>query len=214
MFGPNLYVRKDGKTIKLRAPRKCEINSVVDGFCDFEVTKYLGRISGSTIQEEEKWFDKTADSEDDIVWGIEYEGRLIGITGIQDMHLCFNHAVTGVVTWEKELWGQGLVSMAHLARTWYASEVLNIHVLYSHVWSPNNASKNALQRVGYQVIGVDYFKKFFMGNWIDLIILQWINPRYADMFFANRPETKEIFSESIKRGALIMSIAKEVVSFK
>ncbi len=212
MQGPKLYVRMNEKEVILRPLEKKELPTIIEGFSDLEVIQYVGRISVPTLEMEEEWFKKETESKSSMIWGIEYKKKLIGVTDLHDMN--GSSASTGVVIWEKKLWGQGLVSMAHLARTWYASEILNIHLLRSHVWNPNVASRKALKRLGYTATGSQYFKKFHMGEWLDLTEMLWINPRYSSIFLNNRKDCSAMFTDSLKRAQESLDLAKKVVSYK
>ena len=211
MFGPKMKVARNSKEIVLRPLTKEDMKGVSEGFSDFEVLQFLGRLNAPSMEMEIEWYEKVSKSDDTFLWGIEFQGNLIGTTGVHNIeNSC---ATTGVVIWNKKCWGNGLVSLAHLGRTLYASEILNLHLIRSHVWSPNISSRKALERVGYCITGEEYFKKFHFGEWLNLYELLWINPRYAEMY-ANSLEIKDLFNESIEKAKSALECAKEVVSFR
>ncbi len=209
MFGATLRIKQDGKEVVLRQPNLDELKYLVIASRDFQVRQYLNNINVPTLKSEEIWYESLSENKEEIAWGIEYNGTLAGITSIGCLTNQFGCGTSGIMIFGPR--GEGVGSLAHIGRTWYASEVLNLRTVVSHVWSPNEASKKALLRVGYIITGSERRVRYFNGNWIDKLLFTWTNPRYANEMYSG--EIPEDTQKGIELAQRTLDLAKEVVTY-
>lgn len=185
MFGKTMMIECRCGIVTLKPFSKEEIGKerVVDMLADAEVTQYLNMITSPTIQDEEEWWEKVRKNERNIVWGIYLDGsELLGVTSLNNISQ--NHsAMSGFLLFDKGYWRKGIASTSHIARTYYASYILNLKTITSAVISPNIGSFKALQSVGYFQTGYVWGTNFINGKFRGVKHLQWINPKHTRMFF-------------------------------
>ena len=163
MYGPVLA----GSAVTLRPPDDSDAQRFVDWFADLEVTRYLQRRAGVGLLQEQGLLKKIGESETDVIWMIEAEGRPIGATGIHQIDWLHAHASTGTVIGDKSAWRKGYGSEAMRLRTDYAFRQLNLHKLSSSAFMENEPSKRALLKAGYTETGVEREHYFREGRWHD-----------------------------------------------
>jgi len=187
MFGKNMMIECSAGIIQLKSFEKGEIGEkrVIDMFADAEVTQYLNMVTSPTIQDEEEWWEKVRKNERNIVWGIYLDGSdLLGVTSLNNISQ--NHsAESGFLLFDKRYWRKGIASTSHLARTYYATYILNLKTITSAVITPNIGSFKALQSVGYYQTGYVWGTNFINGKFMGQKNLQWIHPGHTHLFFEN-----------------------------
>ncbi|MBV9170506.1 MAG: GNAT family N-acetyltransferase [Chloroflexi bacterium] len=115
--------------------------------------------------------------------GIFVEGQHVGGTGITQIDWRSRHAVTGTVIGDKTWWGHGIASEAMRLRTYYAFEQLGLEKVMTTVVEGNTASRRALEKVGYQTVGIYRHHEFRHNRWWDV----WIGELLREDWFA-RPK--------------------------
>ena len=136
-------------------------------FADMEVTRHLNRRSAISLQQEQEFLKKVGESKDDVWWVMEAEGKPIGATGVMGINWLDANGTTGIVIGEKASWGKGYATEAMRLRTRYAFRELNLHKLMTEVDAGNEASRKALERNGYQAVGIRREQTFREGKWRD-----------------------------------------------
>ena len=181
-FGAIMNISDGGRTISL-APftREESLEFISPGMQQLKVTKYLSRHTAPVQDDEYEWYDKVRKASDQIVWGIWIEKggtrELIGNTtllGVAYSHT--NQATSGIQINKPEYWGQGIASLAHKARTWYAFEVMGLHRIKSAVIQGNIASLKALEKVGYTHVYTERNDVFVDGVLRHTDKLELLNP--------------------------------------
>ncbi len=135
---------------------------------DPEVTRYLLMPFVPAPHMEEEWYKNASESRTDVLWALEVEGRIVGSTGIHDIHWIPAHGTTGLVIGDKTYWRRGIASEAMALRTRYAFRELNLHKLKSSAFMENQGSRRALAKAGYREVGVHREEFFRDGRWHDL----------------------------------------------
>lgn len=188
MFGPimRFKVEKSGLTIELAPLKRTDMPAFVEdgGMQSYEVLKFLGRTTAAVLEDEYEWFDKVRKDEGDLVWGIyviDGDSRVvIGTTGLHDIYgrMFFPRAscTSGIMIFRKEYWGKGIAGACHRTRTMYAFDVLGLAVIRSGVIIPNEASRRAVESVGYTVHHVDRMHGYYQGEPRDDYALLCVNP--------------------------------------
>jgi RimJ/RimL family protein N-acetyltransferase len=163
MFGPLLR----GEKVILRPARENDAEHFVRWFADMEVTRFLNRRTAISLQQEQEFLKKVGESKDDVWWVIEVDGKAIGATGIHGIDWLDANGTTGIMIGEKDQWKKGYATEAMRLRTRYAFRELNLHKLMTEVATENEASRRALERNGYQTVGIRREQTFREGKWHD-----------------------------------------------
>jgi RimJ/RimL family protein N-acetyltransferase len=190
MFGPKVKISNNNISMTLGgSPTKEDIPEITNGMSDWQVLKYLGRSFGTTKKEEREWMEKTSKS-DSVIWLIRKGGKLIGSTGLHHLDSWDGSCTSGCVIWDKSQWGNGIASLAHVVRTWFAAKQYNRHTIGSSVYVPNVASYKALEKVGYIRVGKELRVRFIDGAYVDKYIYTWLNPIYINTLYPNGVPTE------------------------
>jgi ribosomal-protein-alanine N-acetyltransferase len=165
MLGPVI----EGERIRLEPPRTEYLPTYLRWLADMEVTRYLFHRFPPTLRGEEEWLEQTAKDEHRVLWAIVLKdsGKLIGNTSIEKISWRNRHAESGTLIGEKDEWGKGYATEAMGLRTRYAFGELGLEKMVTHVFGPNQASRRALERVGYRQCGL--WRRHFLvdGQWHD-----------------------------------------------
>lgn len=149
------------------------LDNAVRWLNDPEVTRWL--LIGDfpiTRLAEERWFQRMAESQTDVVFAIEtLEGVHIGFSGLHQINFRNGHAITATMIGEREYWGRGLGKESARLRTRYAFWVLNLRLLEARVFPENQASIRMLRAVGYREVGRIPKKNWKRGAWRDTVIM-------------------------------------------
>jgi [ribosomal protein S5]-alanine N-acetyltransferase len=110
-----------------------------------------------------------AASEHDVVWAITLRdtGALIGTTGLHNIAWRHRHAWSGIMLGERAAWGHGYATEAIRLRTRDAFLDLGLEKVLTSVYSGNDASRRALEKVGYRECGRLRRNRFIGGEWHD-----------------------------------------------
>lgn len=211
MFGPLYRVGWEDLFIDLRPFRESDMERVSRLFSSPLVQSNLATRGGFTINQEMEWFEKVSNSKTDVVWAIVPEGsdEVIGSTGIHGISTFDNSCHTGIAIFDRDWWGRGIASRAHLCRTLYAASTLNRYTIHSQVFVRNVASRRALERVGYRVFGVTPGLHFADSLIRNVYNLSWVNPAYASL--VEREGLPQDFDTWMLEIENVLKHAKEVV---
>lgn len=168
MFGPRL----EGRTCTLRPLREEEAPEILRWFEDPDVTRTLLRRFPPSLGMEREWLDRAGRGSDDIIWGIEVEGRLVGTCGIHAIDWMNRHGRTGTVIADRSLWGRGIGSEVMAVRTEFAFLQTTLRKLFSSYLEINPASGRAQARAGYREVGRRREQYFVDGRWVDEILTE------------------------------------------
>lgn len=176
MLGPVIT----GSLVTLGPPRASDLELYCGWFRDPEITYYLTRDTPPSFKEEEEWFERTARSDRDVVWGLYVLDRVVGMIGIHAIDWRSRHGTTGTLIADREYWGKGIGTEAMQLRSRYAFDELGLEKLITHVFEGNAASRRALERAGYGTVGIQRRQEFRHGRWFDV----WIGELLRDEWLA------------------------------
>jgi [ribosomal protein S5]-alanine N-acetyltransferase len=180
MFGPIL----EGERTRL-VPLTLEMAPVFCAwFADTEVTRYLSINYPPTLEFEKEWLEKIGRSDTELLWAAQLKesNKLIGTTGLHRIDWQNRSAVTGNVIGAKEEWGKGYASEIVALRTEYAFATLGLEKLKTQVYAENTASRRALEKAGYQTVGVARHELWRFGRWHDA----WLGEVLRDDWLARQ----------------------------
>ena len=174
MFGPILK----GPKVTLRPPDVTDAARFVAWFADADVTRYLAERFPLSLQQEEDFLKRIAESQHDVWWVIEAEGKAIGATGIHRIDWISAHAITGTVIGDKTCWRKGYGSESMALRTEYAFRELNLHRVYLSVLADNARAMRCYEKVGFREEGRLREAVFKDGERRDLVLMAVLRPEF------------------------------------
>jgi len=105
----------------------------------------------------------------DFVLAIEIDGEVCGAVGLSKIKI--GHKAELGYWLGKKYWGQGIMTEVVKLMTSYAFRELGLRRIYAHVFSFNAASKKVLEKVGYELEGINK-KEAKKGNkYIDCYLM-------------------------------------------
>jgi RimJ/RimL family protein N-acetyltransferase len=107
-----------------------------------------------------------------IHWAIEHEGRLVGVTGIQQIDWINGYGTTGIILGDKSIWGRGIAREVMALRTRFLFTETTLRRLRSGYLEGNLASAKAQASAGYKKVGRWHQAYFRNGTWRDLILTE------------------------------------------
>lgn len=225
MFGPIMrFTTRTGLEVELAPLASSDMPQfVVSGGMQSEiVTRFLGRQTAPTIEDEVEFFDKVRKDSTCVSWGIyaivDGVRTLIGTSALHGIdskeYDPFKIATSGFMIFRPEFWGKGIAGAAHCARTMFAFDLLGIVVIRSSVTIGNDASLRALQSVGYVIHHTD--RKPGLNNGTPRVNneLWCVNPdKYTWNYFWRDARLADEWYEARKRSGLALRWAHDNVEF-
>lgn len=168
MFGPELH----GSVVTMRPVATADAENFVRWLADTEVTRYMLRLFPPSMEAEREWIERVGKSDDDIMWGIEYDGRLVGTSGLHGVDWLNQHAMTGTMIGDRSVWGKGIARESMQLRTRFCFTKLPLRKLISSYLDGNVASARAQAAAGYREIGRRRGSYYRNGQWLDEVLTE------------------------------------------
>lgn len=213
MWGFPMQVNLDGFSVTLRALDEGEIADMLPKFNSAVVHRWTMGLYSQTIDSEKEWYQKVSKDRDACSWTIVPDGahKPIGITGLHHLNHTSMRGSSGIIIWDRDWWGKGVATRAHLARTLWAADRENLCMIHTSARVENPASRRALEKVGYSLWGVEPRSQYREGRWLDTVQMVWFNPERVAIVY---PEgTPEEFRPGIERAEKALTLARQVVTF-
>ncbi len=213
MFGIDMFIKTQKASVLLRPGTKDDIPELVKHFSSMRVHMYTNGLFGQTLESELDWYDKTRNDKSGCTWFIQPESSqvAIGVTSLHDFNNSDGGCTSGIIIWDSTWWGKGVASAAHLARTLFAADYLNKYSIQSCVRTENNASRKALERVGYTIWGTEPVDDYRAGRWLDTYHLKWFHPEKYQFYYPSGLPEK--FTAGVERAKVALATARKVVEF-
>ncbi len=202
-----------GWGITLRPGTKDEILSLAEPGSEPYFGYTTNQTNGYTSLNMEQWYEKLATRQNSYAWVIEVDAikdasldkTIVGVTNLSEYSPNENIWGTGSGISKKEYWGFGVISLAHMARTWFALNFLNTWQIVSTVqagtaetmyegnkekWLETNSSlygnwgsRLGLERVGYVLYGTHPAERPSKGSWHGTWQFVLNNPMYKPIMW-------------------------------
>src|SRR3989344_1756290 len=213
MYGVTMKVEHNGLAVVLRALRKEDVPILVEHFSSMKVHMYTNGVFAQTLENELELYEKNRKDPDGVTWAIQPEGSHSpnGVTSLHEINSRENSCSSGIIIWDPSWWGKGVASAAHLARTLFAADYLNRFVIRSSVRVANEASRRALERVGYTVWGTEPVCIQRANEWLDTHHLIWFHPERVSTFYTDA--APQMYLPGIDRARIALELARREVNF-
>lgn len=184
MYDPTMVVefeRKDKNQklihLELSVPQdeKAVIEEAAKWISDNRTRLFLRRSISFTESYEAEWIKKCNTDEGNYHWRIYADGVHVGGCGLHGISYEDGNAELGLMIGNPDYWGKGITQVAEIAMTEYAFNnivVGGLHKIIACVFTAsdgtgNDASRGAIQKIGYREIGVYREDKWLQGRWYD-----------------------------------------------
>lgn len=176
-----------GRTTRLRALEREDIDRFLVWFNDPEVTEHLSVYLPLSRAQEERWFDAQLDDADQIVLAVETaDGRHIGNVGLHHIDRKNSHAELGIVIGEKDCWNRGYGTDAVHVLLRFAFGELNLNRVYLRVFEDNARAIACYEGCGFQHEGRQRAARFHNGAYQDVLLMGILR----DEFVASAPKQR------------------------
>lgn len=165
-----------GKKVLLRAVERRDVEIFRQWLNDPEVNQYLLAYMPLSEIAEEKWFEKTSQSNTELVMAIEnYDlsrpRQLIGNCGLHGISWKDRTATFGIFIGDQSFWSNGYGTEAASLLFRHGFKQLNLHRINSSVIGFNNRSLKMHEKLGFQIEGRRRQNIFKDGAYHDEIFL-------------------------------------------
>lgn len=169
-----------GPTVYLRPLERSDAALAQGWLLDPEVRGYLRQYRPLTLQREEEYIARLAESEHDIglVVMLRAGDRPIGLAGLHQIDLKNRHAQFGILIGVKELWGKGHGTEATRLLVQLAFDTLNLNRVWLHVYEDNARGIRAYEKVGFKKEGVLRQDHFRDGRYINTVVMGLLRDEY------------------------------------
>lgn len=161
MLGPVLT----SSGIMLHPPDETSAPQFVEWFANPAVTRFLPVRNPMSLADELSWLRAMSSSQNDVIWAISFEQKLVGMTGLHLIDWRNRHCHNGIVLGERESWGRGIATEAIRMTTNYAFSELNLQKVKTGVITENTASLRMVKRLGFAEVGIHRREWFREGVW-------------------------------------------------
>lgn len=124
------------------------------------------------LQDEEEWLRRMASSPSDVIWAIDRERTIVGLSGIHGIEWTHLRGTTGTIIGDRRHWGKGVGRESMRLRTRYAFTQLPLHKLCSSYLDGNEASRRAQLTAGYREVGRRRKHSWRNGRWQDEVLTE------------------------------------------
>jgi RimJ/RimL family protein N-acetyltransferase len=163
--------------VRLRPITEADLPDYVRWLNDPEVTQWLSREPGLTMDEEREWFARKRDDDRELVLAIEADGRHIGGCGL---HISEDEltATFGIHIGEKSCWGRGHGAAAtrEMLRIGFAER--GLHRIQLETWTHNTRAIRCYEKCGFRREGVRRHAYLKGGEWNDAVMMAMLRDEW------------------------------------
>ncbi len=145
-----------GKLVSLGVPLRDDLHKAWLWYNDRDVRRYLLEPAEVFFYEDElEWYEtlRKEKKHEKVFAIVENSSRsLVGFIGLHNIDQENGHAEIGYFL-SPGYWGRGYATEAVSLISQYAFEWLNLRKVYARVYAPNEASRRALEKNGFQLAG-------------------------------------------------------------
>ena len=165
-----------GKNIRLRGVERSDIQRFYEWLNDPEVTAGLSLYLPMSMTDEEKSFERLAQTpQDEKPLAIEIKDgetwRLIGNSGIFNLEWPNRSAEFGIFIGDRSYWNKGYGTEAVELILKHGFETLNLNRIYLRVYSTNPGAKRAYEKAGFVNEGLLREAVYRHGKYADVHIM-------------------------------------------
>ncbi|MHA2472871.1 MAG: GNAT family N-acetyltransferase [Promethearchaeota archaeon] len=162
----------EGKTVDLVASSSKLAQITARWMNDPEVRQYSRNPWPLSLEDIQKWFEPSSDRgvKDFVVFNIYHkkDKKIIGAIGLNHINWLNRNANIFAQIGVKEYWGKGIAGEASELIIEYGFSELNLHKIYSRVFTPNTRSLRAAEKLGFTEEAVLKEEIYVDGKYVDV----------------------------------------------
>ena len=199
-----------GDKVRLRALEREDIPTFVGWFNDPQVREHLLLYTPMSCAQEERWFERMLERENEFLFGIEAQDAedgdllpacperltgglwsLVGNVGLHGVDWKNRVASLGIVLGKRDSWGRGIGVEAIRIMLRFAFQELGLHRVQLEVFVPNRRAQRAYHKVGFRREGIRRQAFFQQGRYVDCLLLAMLRDEY-DARYPSRLDLPEL----------------------
>jgi diamine N-acetyltransferase len=173
-----------GKRVRLRAVERTDLPRFHEWLNDPEVTEGLSLYLPLSMTEEEKWFDKAMQAEEEqrpLAIEIE-EGKtwqLVGNTGLFNLEWTNRCAEFGIFIGDKSYWDKGYGTEALELILQHGFNTLNLNRIYLRVYATNARARRSYEKAGFVLEGTLREAVYRRGRYLDMHVMSVLHSEWS-----------------------------------
>ncbi len=172
----------NGEKCKLRPLELSDVKEIVKHINDLELKEYLSTIFPFNEALETEWIKSLSSKKNEVHFGIEFDGNLVGTTGLRDIDFVSKHAEFGIMIFNKDYWNKGIGTEATKLILKYSFEILGLHRIMLKVFESNTRAFKVYEKCGFKVEGRERQAVQRKGKFEDFIVMSILEQEYYKIY--------------------------------
>lgn len=164
--------------IRLRPLEIADSKIFVEYLNNEEVKEFLSSYYPINSFLEEEWIKRNAINHNNIVLGIEYEGKLIGTAGFHSIDWIARSAEFGIAIYNPNFWNKGIGTIVTKLMLKYGFEYLNLNRIWLRVFENNPRAIHVYEKCGFIQEGRQRQGRYYKGHYWDVILMSILSDEY------------------------------------
>jgi RimJ/RimL family protein N-acetyltransferase len=166
--------------VQLRPVTEADLPNYVRWFNDPEVTQWLMRDPGLTMEQEREWFKRLSEDPNELVLAIEAEGRHIGNCALS-LHRRIPTATLGIGIGDRSAWGKGYGTAATRRLLRIGFEERGLERIQLDTWARNLRARRCYEKCGFRHEGLRRRAVLKGGEWLDVVQMAILREEWQAM---------------------------------
>ena len=164
--------------LKLRPLELSDSRVLVEYLNNEEIKEYMSLFFPVNNFLEEEWIKRNAISHNNLTFGIETEGRLIGTAGFKNIDWITRSAEYGIAIYDSSYWNKGIGTEATKLMLKYGFEYLNLNRIWLRVFENNSRALRVYEKCGFIQEGRERQGRYYKGHYWDVIHMSILAEEY------------------------------------
>ncbi len=145
---------------------------------DLELKEYISTIFPFNEILETDWIRSLSSKKNEVHFGIEVDGTLVGTTGLRDIDFVSKRAEFGIMIFNKDYWNKGIGTDATKLILKYGFEILGLHRIMLKVFESNTRAFRVYEKCGFKIEGRERQAIQRKGKFEDFIVMSVLELDY------------------------------------
>lgn len=164
--------------LKLRPLEVSDSRVLVEYLNNEEIKEYVSLFFPVNNFLEEEWIRRNAISHNNLTFGIEIEGKLIGTAGFKNIDWITRSTEYGIAIYDSSYWNKGIGTEATKLMLKYGFEYLNLNRIWLRVFENNPRAIRVYEKCGFIQEGRERQGRYYKGHYWDVIHMSILSEEY------------------------------------
>lgn len=164
--------------LKLRPLELSDSKILVEYLNNEEIKEYVSLFFPINNFLEEEWIRKNAISHNNLTFGIEVDGKLVGTTGFKNIDWITRSTEYGIAIYDANYWNKGIGTEATKLMLKYGFEYLNLNRIWLRVFENNPRAIRVYEKCGFIHEGRERQGRYYKGHYWDVIHMSILAEEY------------------------------------